>query len=126
MTKKYTYILFTLLLLNTSCKKNDTGGKATVTAYTAHHGKPINLPTIYVKFGAKDMPSDPTNNYDLKLQGVHENHIHIKDLRYGHYFIYATGFDSSIMLPVTGGVPIEIKWKDRKNNGIEIDVPVTE
>src|SRR5687767_14366410 len=118
-------MLFAFAFTATQCKKNDTGGKATLTAYVAHHGQPINLPTIYVKFGAKDLPSDPTNNYDLKIEGKHENHVHIKDLRYGNYFIYATGFDSSIMLPVSGGVPVEIKWKERKKSA-DIQVPVTE
>lgn len=108
-----------------SCKKGDTGGNATITAYVYHHDKPINLPTIYVKFDAKDLPKDPTTNYDLKLEGVHENHLHIKNLRYGNYYLYGVGFDSSIMLPVTGGVAVNIKWKDRRKE-IDVNVPVTE
>jgi hypothetical protein len=109
----------------TCCKKNNTGGNAMVTAYVYHHDKPINIPTVYVKFGTKDLPNDPTNNYDLKLTASHENHVHIKNLRYGNYYIYAVGFDSTIMQTVTGGFPVTIKWKERRNEK-DVNVPVTE
>ena len=126
MRKKLTFgLLIGLAIGWTSCKKGDTGGNATITTYVAHHDKPINLPTIYVKFDAKDLPNDPTNNYDLKVDGKHENHVHIKNLRYGNYYIYAVGYDSTIMQPVVGGVPVTIKWKDRRKE-TEVNVPVTE
>ncbi len=123
--KKLLFIALGFSLLTTDCKKGDTGGNATITAYVTHHGKAINIPTVYVKFDAKNLPSDPTNNYDLKIVGTHENHVHIKDIRYGNYYIYAVGFDSTIMLPVTGGIPVTIKWKDRRKEQ-DVDVPVTE
>jgi hypothetical protein len=118
-------LILSVSLLATFCKKGDTGGNANITAYVTHHGKAINLPTVYVKFDAKDLPKDPTTNYDLKLEGVHENHVHIKDLRYGNYYLYAVGYDSSIMLPVTGGIPVTIKWKERRSEK-EVTIPVTE
>lgn len=108
-----------------ACKKGDTGGDATITAYVKHHDLPINFPTVYVKFDAKEMPPDPTNNYDMKLVGHHENHVHIEGLRYGNYYLYATGYDSTIMMPVSGGIPVRIKWSDRKKE-TEITIPVTE
>jgi hypothetical protein len=124
--------LFALLLIGStigivifSCKKGDTGGDATVTAYVKHHNQPINFPTVYVKFDADELPPNPTSNYDLKVVGHHENHVHIEGLRYGKYFLYATGFDSTIMQPVSGGIPIKIKWSERKKE-INVDIPVTE
>ena len=119
------YIICILIIGLNCCKKGDIGGDATITAVVFHHAKPINLPTIYVKFDAKDLPKDPTNNYDLKLEGKHENHVHIKELRYGNYFIYGVGFDSTIMQTVTGGIPVTIKWKDRKKE-TQVNVAVTE
>jgi hypothetical protein len=116
-----TAALFTIF----SCKKSDTGGHAHIVAYTNHHGVAINFPTVYVKFGTKEKPSDPTNDYDMKLVGVHENHVHIDDLRYGDYYLYAVGFDSSIMLPVKGGVPVKIKWGQRHEE-TEVNIAVTE
>ena len=70
-------------------------------------------------------PADPTSDYDLKLVGIHENHVHIEELRYGNYYLFATGFDSSIMMPVSGGVPVKLKWGQR-NEETEVDIAVTE
>jgi hypothetical protein len=109
-----------------SCKKNNTGGDCEVAAFPQHHGKSIYGATVYVKFGAKDLPANPTTNYDLKVDGEpDEEHVHIKNLRYGHYFLYAVGYDSSIAQTVTGGLALKIKWKERKKE-IDVNVPVTE
>lgn len=115
----------TTIIGGVSCKKDGTGGNASIAAYTYHHGAAINFPTVYVKFGAKEKPANPTSDYDLKLVGVHDNHVHIEDLRYGDYYLYATGFDSSIMLPVSGGVPVKLKWGQRKEE-TEVNIAVTE
>lgn len=109
-----------------SCKKGNTGGNATIAAHIKHHSTPIKGATVYVKFDADELPSNPTSDYDLKIEGeANEDHIHIEDLRYGKYYLYATGYDSSISAPVTGGIPIKIKWSERKDE-LDIDVPVTE
>ena len=109
----------------TACKKGDTGGDASISAHVKHHATSINLPTVYVKFDAKELPSDPTNNYDLKIVGTDGDHVHIHGMRYGNYYLYATGYDSTIMMPVAGGIPIKIKWGDRKKE-MEITIPVVE
>jgi hypothetical protein len=120
-------IIFSLviitLMLSYACKKSDSGGKATVTANVYHEGKPIAMPTVYVKFDATDPPKDPTNNYDLKIEAKHDNHVHIKELRYGNYYLYSVGFDSSIMRTVSGGVPLSIRWKDR-NKEVDVNIHV--
>jgi len=109
-----------------SCKKGDTGGDATLVAHIAHHTTPIKGATLYIKFDAKELPSNPTTDYDLKIIGEsNENHIHVEGLRYGNYYLYAEGYDSTIMAPVKGGTPVKIKWGQRKKE-IDTDVPVTE
>ena len=109
-----------------SCKKNDTGGEATVVAFPKHHAQEIKGATVYVKFGATELPSDPTTNYDMKVLGdSSENHIHIEHLRYGKYYLYAVGYDSTIMQQVTGGEAVKIRWKERKEE-IDVDIHVTE
>src|SRR3954465_10262114 len=92
-------LLFAATVLNlvASCKKNGTGGDATIVAFPEHHGRAIKGATMYVKFNAKDLPADPTNNYDLKIQGeAKEDHIHIENLLPGNYYLYAVGYDSTI------------------------------
>ena len=125
--KQSSLVIVSFILLSSlvGCKKNGTGGNADLTAYVEHHHVAINYPTVYVKFNSKDLPSDPTNNYDLKIVGTDGNHVKISGLRPGNYFIYSTGFDNSIMAPVKGGIAVKIKWTERKKD-IDVNVPVTE
>jgi hypothetical protein len=118
-----------------SCKKAGTDGDATLVVSPAHHGDPIvsnanYRDTIYVKFNAKDLPSDPTHNYDAIFVGEPgEDHVHCPNLHTGTYFLYATGWDTSINPPfgqrVSGGMSVKIKYKERKQE-INVTVPVTE
>ena len=102
--------------LISSCKKNDAGGNAEIHAKIFHGSTPmVGTTTLYVKFGAKTEPVEPTTNYDLKLNGeVDDNHVHVEDLRPGNYYLYAEAFDSTLMVPVKGGVATTIKWGERK------------
>ncbi|MBN8701426.1 MAG: hypothetical protein J0M08_00010 [Bacteroidetes bacterium] len=125
---KTTIKLLTLIsfLAFISCKKNDVGGKATIHAEIFHHEQPINGAVVYIKFGTQELPSDPENNYDLKVTGEDsDNHVHIDNMRPGEYYLYAVGFDAAISMPVKGGVPVKIKWSDRKKM-TEVNIPVTE
>ncbi|MES2565379.1 MAG: hypothetical protein V4565_00835 [Bacteroidota bacterium] len=120
------FALAIIALLTNSCKKSSTGGDATVVAFPKHHGTPIKGATIYIKFNAKDLPSDPTSNYDLKVVGEeNEDHVHIKGLRYGQYYLYAVGYDESISETVVGGMALAIKYKQRKKE-IDVDIAVSE
>lgn len=126
MKRIISLIVIAVSIVIVSCKKNNTGGQCRVAAFPEHHGKSIYGATVYVKFGAKDMPSNPTTNYDLKIEGeANEEHVHIENLRYGHYFLYSVGYDSSIAQTVTGGIALKIKWKERKQE-LDVKVPVTE
>lgn len=118
-------IAFTATLLF-SCKKNGDGGKAEIHVRVNHHSTPINGSTVYVKFGTQELPSNPESNYDLKVKGEEtDNHVHIENMRYGEYYLYAVGYDSTISQTVKGGMPVKIKWSERKTT-IEVEIPVTE
>jgi hypothetical protein len=126
MNKIIYLIVIATAVIIISCKKSNTGGQCEVAAFPEHHGKSIYGATVYVKFGAKDLPNDPTSNYDLKIEGeANEEHVHIDGLRYGHYYLYAVGYDSAIAQAVTGGIALKIKWKERKQE-LDAKVPVTE
>jgi hypothetical protein len=108
------------------CKKNGTGGDADIHANIKHHSLPIKGATLYVKFNATELPSDPTTDYDLKEVGCPLcTDIHVEGLRPGNYFLYATGYDSTIMQTVRGGIGVKIKWNERKED-MEINIPVVE
>lgn len=123
------------LLALSSCKRAGIDGKATLLVTPKHHGDAIvsqsnYRDTVYVKFNAKDLPTDPTHDYDAIFVGEPgEAHIHCANLHTGTYFLYVTGWDMSINPPlgqrVTGGMSVKIKYKERKQE-ISLDVPVVE
>lgn len=125
--KKLTSIcLFvTAVLLLVCCKKNGTGGQADISATVIHHTRAVPFSIIHIKYGAKEFPGTNTGNYDNHIQTDANGHADIKNLRYGDYYLYGTGFDSSIMSPVTGGDHLSITWSQRKKT-ISFTVPVTE
>jgi len=123
---KITLVAAVLATTFAACKKNGTGGDATIAAMPGHHGKMIKGATVFVKFKATELPSNPETNYDLKIVGdAKEDHVHIEGMLPGNYFLYAVGYDSTISLPVKGGVAVTIKNSEKKKE-IDVDIPVTE
>ncbi|MEO8146869.1 MAG: hypothetical protein ABI723_04480 [Bacteroidia bacterium] len=130
-----TVVLTTIIALSfTSCKKkNDckagTGGNVTIVALPQHHGKTIynqgNYPdTAYVKFDTQDFPGADVSKYDAIFVGDSgEDHVHIENLKCGDYYIYCTGYDTSISQRVTGGIPYSFS---QESGEIDLAVPVTE
>lgn len=122
-------IVITSTLLFTACKKNGIGGESMVAAMPAHHGKMIKGCTVFVKFKTTEKPTDPTTDFDLKVIGDPlEDHVHVEGLLPGKYFLYAVGVDSSLITPnniVKGGVPLTIKYSQRKSE-IDLNIPVSE
>lgn len=118
--------LITTILFTSSCKKNSTGGDAILHVKIYNNGTPINHSNVYVKFDAKEAPSDPSSNYNLKEHGEEtDNHVHIEGLRPGQYYLYAVGVNTLTGKTVKGGTAVEIKWKDRKKM-TEINIEVAE
>ena len=123
----FTSLLFlSVIAIFNSCKKNDTGGKATVILSPAHHDDPIYGATVYVKFGATELPSNPTLDYDLKVGAQStEATVTVDNLRPGDYYFYGVGYDPAILQEVKGGIGLSIKWSERKNE-ISSSLPITE
>lgn len=126
MNLKLFFVLLSITIVSASCKKNGTGGQANIVAFPKHHDKPIKGATLFIKFGTKAQPSDPQNDYDLKIDGLsREDHVHANGMLYGTYYLYAVGFDSSIMMPVKGGIAVKVRRSERTKE-VDVDVPVTE
>jgi hypothetical protein len=127
--------IITWIFISASCKKKDdcvagSGGAVTIAAFPQHHTKPIfstggnHTDTAYVKFGTQDFPGTNPASYDLVIAGDSgEDHVHIPNLKCGEYYIYMTGFDTSINQRVTGGIPYSFS---QTSGEIDLDVPVTE
>lgn len=124
MKIKHILLILSLAIFIVSCKKNGTGGSATIKGTVAHHDNIISGATVYIKYGAKEFPGDNPAAYDASYattDGAYE----IKGLLPGDYYLYAVGFDNSISQIVRGGVPVKIKRRDKKDI-IETTVAVFE
>jgi hypothetical protein len=129
--KKVLSAIAIVSLFFAGCAKEGLDGDATLVVKPQHHGAAI-LSTmaypdsVFIKFGVKDIPSDPTHDYDAVLAGeAGEDHIHVEHIKWGSYSVYCTGWDTTINQRVTGGLVTKIKRGDRKDE-IDLEVPVTE
>jgi hypothetical protein len=118
-------------LLLFSCRKAGTGGDASLMVYPEHHGLSIyNLTgypdTVFLKFNADELPGTKPSDYDAYFTGITgEDYVHCEGLKAGQYYIFVTGMDSTGPYRVSGGIPLKIKWSQRKEH-IMLTIPVTE
>ena len=124
-------LLIVLFSFGISCKKAGLAGDNIVVASPQHHGKAIyslSTPnyrdTVYVKFNAVELPGTKPSNFDKVFIGeVGEEHVHIRGLQIGKYFLYGVGWDSTMSMRVSGGIAIELKELTAET---EINIPVSE
>lgn len=110
------------LVMLSSCKKEGTGGKASLTGYVRHHGIAIPDAAVYIKFGAKEFPGTDISSYDDQVMADAAGMYTFSSLYKGDYYLYAVGYDNAGMYTVIGGVGIDIS----RNKSYSLDVPVTE
>ena len=119
--------LIVSILAFTACKKNGTGGDNSIAAFPKHHGTSIPNATVYIKYGATDLPGVNASDFDDSKIAVKEGssavHAHFEGLLKGDYFIYAVGFDSSINEAVSGGIAVKVTSKAGEK---DVDIAVTE
>jgi hypothetical protein len=126
--KKIIAFLFlaSVTLAFNSCCKGGSGGNATLNCAIFHHSKPIPGATLYIKYNATEFPGTDASSYsDHKMAANNSNAISFTGLHCGDYYLYGVGFDSTLGLPVTGGIHFQIKYSDRSHTE-STNVPVTE
>jgi hypothetical protein len=112
-----------------SCQYGGTGGNTVIVAKPQHHGVPIISKTGYVdsafvKFNTQESPGTNPSAYDLVIAGEEgEDHVHIPNMKPGKYYIFMTGFDSTIVQRVSGGIPVSIT---QSSGEADVPVPVSE
>lgn len=125
------YLFFAILLLTISCKpdKKEGGGKggsATLVIYPQHHtvAKNIINGKVFIRYNTLDAPtsgvyddSATCTNHDSLLSGT------IINLKNGNYYLFATGFDTSVNQYVKGGVPYTIS---AQSTTLTVNLPVSE
>lgn len=117
-------LLATLLLAAiTSCKKEGTGGKASVTGRILHHSLPIPNATVYIKYGAQEFPGTDPSAYDANVTAGSDGKYSFAGLRKGNYYLFSMGYDAAISQTVRGGIPIRMQ---SKTENLTSDIPVVE
>ena len=107
-----------------SCGKEGPGGKSSIQGSVKHHSQLIPGAVVYIKYGAKESPGSNVTYYDASANADANAHYEFVDMKKGDYYLFAIGFDSTIVMTVSGGIPVEIKTK--KSSTVTADVPVTE
>jgi hypothetical protein len=116
-------IVFSIAILFSACEKAGVGGKNTLHVFVNHHKQAIPHATLYVKYGEKEFPGVESSNYDLKVNCDYNGEVKIENLRKGYYYLYSIGYDKSIEMAVTGGIPVEISHKSGEKS---VSLPVSE
>jgi hypothetical protein len=120
---KQTFLFFILgafLLSIHSCNKPGTGGNATLVVFPQHNGNAIKNhagypDTVFLKFNVKELPGLHAGDYDTYFTGNKgEDHVNCTGLKAGQYYLFAVGYDSTILSKVAGGMSYKLKYKDRK------------
>lgn len=127
MVRQLTFLL--LLLSIPGCRKDKKSAPADVEVYVKHHGALIPSAKVYVKSNAEEFPGTTPSLYDDSATtggvGDASGQAHFEDLTAGSYYFYATGYDSTIMDDVMGGISLTIEEKEEKQE-LTLDIPVTE
>ena len=124
--KPINLLLGITIILSTvcACKKEGKGGKATITGHVKHHEVHIPDAIVYIKYGATELPGTNASDYDDQaVASSGDGHYEFEELKKGDYYLYSTGYDSTISEIVLGGTPVKIK---KKSEIVEIDIPVAE
>lgn len=123
MKTLFKLILIIPVLLLANCKKNQTGGKATVKGVVAHHGKPIPNAYVYIKYNSSEFPGDDYSIYNTYVEADADGNYSIPFYK-GTYYLYARGYDMAIPYPhiVKGGLSVSL----RNNEKLTKDIAVTE
>jgi hypothetical protein len=119
-------LILVVILSLTTCTKPGLGGKNTVLVTPQHHGRNIPWVVVYIKFGTQNLPGTSPSNYDASFTttgGSDSVVVTVSGLKEGDYYFYGIGFDSLIMLPVTGGLPITLK---NSSGTTSLNLPITE
>jgi hypothetical protein len=123
---KFRYFIVLISFIGVfSCRKEELiagkGGSASLSIIPQHHGLNIANSKVYIKYNAKNTPT----YYDDSAQTTLQNGIPtavFSELKKGSYYVYGTGFDTSVMQNVKGGIPYEIESETAQT----IYLPVTE
>ena len=116
-----------------SCKTDDTavcpsgsGGNLTIAAFPKYAGRSVMAYAAWVKYNTREQPGNASENYDLIVPAnAGEDHVHIKNLKCGDYYIYMNAYDSATGKPVQGGAGYTLIEYPTPTE-VDVDIPVAQ
>jgi len=130
-------ILFLLSIISVilfSCQKEEEcsgglGGDVTLILKPQHHEDPIisqvgYLDSAFIAVDKYDFPGENPSKYDIiKVGIVGSDEVIISGLKCGGYYVFMTGYDTTISQRVKGGIPVYIS---QSSGSVTKIIPVTE
>jgi hypothetical protein len=117
MMRKLFFILTLVIiaLTNYTCCKAGMGGKASITISVLSDSKnPVYGTVVYIKYGQSTAPVNGITGFDNHITASsNSNTVKFSNLNCGTYYIYATGYDSVLASPLSGGSPLSITHHNR-------------
>src|SRR5437764_13046 len=111
MKAPFTFWIIAIVTFS-SCKKNNVqtnaGGnevvKGSISLYVAamHHSWAVGGISVFLKKDATTFPGADTSKYTWKALADAGGNVKFPNLFPGNYFVYATGIDHAIGMPVVG------------------------
>lgn len=116
--KRILFFLAPLIILGGilySCCKAGTGGKASIVCrvYNTTTGGNGNNSTVYIYYGSSKPPASLDKFDAHKSTGLNSNTVTFTNMKCGTYYLYATGYDSIVSLPLKGGGPFSLTHSNR-------------
>ena len=124
-------LLLYTILISYSCHKSGPGGHVMLMVTPQHHGitiiNHVGWPdTVFLKYNTDELPGTKPSDYDSYYVGTpRDKEIDINNLKWGKYYVYVVGIDSAGPYRVSGGLPVNVKYSQRKSM-VMVTVPVTE
>ncbi|MGZ3894637.1 MAG: hypothetical protein ACXVPN_03610 [Bacteroidia bacterium] len=121
MRKNMTLVTLSGLIAITfyGCCKAGTGGKATIVCnvINTNTGTAVTNATVYVLYGSSKPPASIDKFSDHKSTGIYSSTATFSGMKCGTYYLYATGYDSAVSLPLKGGGPYSLQHSKRNQTG---------
>lgn len=126
------FVIISLVLLFSSCKKEKENGpviitgNAEVVGQVMHHTWEVPGVRVYVKANATSFPGPDTTLYDSRQVADANGYVGFTGLGNGPHYFYAVGYDPVQMDSVTGSYPLNIELRPGEHKDYSITIPVSE
>lgn len=113
-----------------ACKKNEIGktieGPYTLYVRTVHHSWYTTGLPVYIKYTNSGFPGKDSSVYEQKVNTNEDGQAAFTKLFAGKYWIYASGYDSTVAAHVLGYDSVSINNSTLQNNSLTVTLYVSE